>query len=136
MKCILEIKSIVKLNLGTLSWHLHANSFCRYSLTNNGCTQGIAEEEKAMYTQAASSSQVAVPSQQQPGGFFSSKSPFPTIDQQKQQHQLSYLQQHQLIQNQIGIFSPQPLQIVPENNFLNLHGNQRDAADAGNRSGK
>lgn len=105
-------------------------------MTNNGCAQGIAEEEKAMSVQAASSTQAAMSSQQQQGGFLVPKSPFPTNDQQQQQHQLSYLEQQQLIQNQMGFFSPHPSQSGPGNDFLNLHGNWRDAADTGDRPGK
>ncbi|KAK1577694.1 hypothetical protein Q3G72_023935 [Acer saccharum] len=80
----------------------------------------------------------AAMSQQQQQGFISPMSPFPLNDQQQQQ--LSYVQQQQLIQAQMGMrpagASPTGIyQSRPGTNFIAIQGSRQDGSEGGASDG-
>ncbi|KAH7543772.1 hypothetical protein JRO89_XS15G0014500 [Xanthoceras sorbifolium] len=81
---------------------------------------------------------------QQQQGFLALKSPFPLNDQQQQQqqqHQLSYVQQQQLIQAQMGMRPGAPtgiyqaMQSGPGNSFAAIQGSRQDGSEGGASDG-
>ncbi|KAL5738721.1 hypothetical protein ACOSP7_031482 [Xanthoceras sorbifolium] len=98
--------------------------------------QPLMQEEH--YIQA---SHPAMSQQQQ--GFLALKSPFPLNDQQQQQqqHQLSYVQQQQLIQAQMGMRPGAPtgiyqaMQSGPGNSFAAIQGSRQDGSEGGASDG-
>ncbi|TXG48535.1 hypothetical protein EZV62_024410 [Acer yangbiense] len=107
------------------------NSILKTTLSESTLSQPSMHEEHYMQP-----SQAAMSQQQQ--GFISPMSPFPLNDQQQQQ--LSYVQQQQLIQAQMGIrqagASPTSIyQSRPGTNFIAIQGSRQDGSEGGASDG-
>ncbi|KAK1556500.1 hypothetical protein Q3G72_006072 [Acer saccharum] len=108
------------------------NCILKTTLSESTLSQPSMQEEHNMQE-----SQAAM-SQQQQQGFISPMSPFPLNDQQQQQ--LSYVQQQQLIQAQMGMrpagASPTGIyQSRPGANFIVIQGSRQDGSEGGTSDG-